>query len=69
MEETDLSSLSEQEIMDMYSNIIENGQGILIAKGCVSGFTSVGGGQCCKSCGGPSNYCYNGANYSDCYSM
>ena len=32
MEETDLSSLNEQEIMNMYSDVIESGEPILIAK-------------------------------------
>ncbi len=34
MEETDLSQLSEEEITDMYSNIIESGEVLAKAKGC-----------------------------------
>ena len=49
MEETDLSLLSEQEIMDMYSNVIESGQDVLIAKSCpISGYYWVGGNLCCR---------------------
>ena len=45
MEETDLSSLSEQEIMDMYSDVIESGEPILIAK-CKNNLTSA---DCAKN--------------------
>ena len=50
MEEIDLSSLSEQEVMDIYSNVIEGGQELLIAKSCPSGYhyQSWNGGVCCK---------------------
>lgn len=67
MEEFDLSQLTDAEVMSMYNEVIESGTQALIAKGCSSGFTSVGGNKCCKTCYGQYAYCYNGVYYDDCY--
>lgn len=56
MEETDLSQLSETEIMSIYSSVIESGEQVIIAK-CPSGYTCRNN-MCCKhaqggwACGG-----------------
>ena len=62
MEETDLSSLNEQEIMDMYSNVIEGGEQVIIAK-CKSGYHEMPGSSyytiiCCKDNAPMTGNCY-----------
>ena len=46
MEETDLSQFSEAEIMSMYSDVIESGEQVLIAK-CMEGTTCINN-HCCR---------------------
>ena len=48
MEEIDLSSLSDAEIIDMYSDIVESGEQVMIAK-CGRGLidSCCGGNFCC----------------------
>ncbi len=64
MEETDLSQLSETEIISMYSNIIESGQEVLLAKSCPYGYDLDRTlGNCiecfCTSCSrNPEHYAY-----------
>ena len=61
MEETDLSQLSEAEMMSMFPDIIESGEHIAAAKGCGLG---AGSYSCC--CGG-----YNGCcnAYGNCITL
>ena len=69
MEETDFSQLSEAEIMSMYSNIIESGQEVLLAKSCPRGYVwdrDLGTGMECCRYDNPSNpYSYHGQT-TDC---
>ena len=55
MEETDLSQLSDIEITDMYSDIIESGEVLAVAKGC-GGIS--GAWRCC--CDGFDGCCIKG---------
>ena len=70
MEEANLSQLSEAEIISMYSNIIESGQEILIAKSCPYGYelnrTFDNCIECfCTSCSrNPDRYAYVCPNYT-----
>ncbi len=60
MEEVDLSQFSEAEIMSMYSNIIESGEQVIIAK-CMSGYQgscSNGRCYCCAKGAGATRDCY-----------
>ncbi len=55
MEETDLRQLTEAEVMNMYSNIIELSDGVLIganSAGCMKGEISCGNACCLGSCSG-----------------
>ncbi len=52
MENSDLNSYSENEILDMYSSIIESGNDILLSKfSCPYGYEAIGYQTCCNSGG------------------
>ncbi len=65
MENNDYSSMSDEELLKVYDDVVEGGSSTLIAKGCKSGWTLVDA-YCCRYCY-YGNLCFSGIDYYDCY--